>query len=501
MLDPQRTTIVSGCPGAGKTTTLLGMVDDDLAAGTPPDRIGYLTFAKAAQQEAIERAAEKFAVDKRSLPYFQTIHSLGFRQCGMNAKQVLGRPHMDALSRYLNMALSGITAYEGAMESKRLGDRLMHHTNLARVRCVPLRQHYEESNEDFGWSELERFERGLSTFKVANDLYDFTDMLSLFLEEGAAPQLDVVFVDEAQDLSQLQWRAIAKVARHARKVVIAGDDDQAIFEWAGADVRTFIGQGGTVVPLTQSYRVPRSVQRVAAGVVGRIRHRREKEWRARQAEGAVIGQMSIDHVDMSEGEWLVLARNKVFLKRVEGALRHEGLVYEFLGSSSIPHIRAIELWENLRNGGILSRAEAIEVYESMRAGRGYKQGGKANLIRAPEHTTVNMDDLRGAGRLMVEGPWYEALDRIPLEERTYIRAARRRGESLQAKPRIRLSTIHAAKGQEAENVALMTDVSPITYRRAQENPDAEARVFYVGATRAKERLHIIKNRGPRAYAL
>ena len=36
---------------------------------------------------------------------------------------------------------------------------------------------------------------------------------------------------------------------------IAGDDDQAIFRWAGADVDSFIAQKGLMMPLTQSHRI------------------------------------------------------------------------------------------------------------------------------------------------------------------------------------------------------------------------------------------------------
>ena len=46
-------------------------------------------------------------------------------------------------------------------------------------------------------------------------------------------------VDEAQDLTPLQWDMVVKLALNADKVYIAGDDDQAIYEWNGADVLFF----------------------------------------------------------------------------------------------------------------------------------------------------------------------------------------------------------------------------------------------------------------------
>ena len=66
------------------------------------------------------------------------------------------------------------------------------------------------------------------------------------------------------------------------------------------------------------------------------------------------------------------------------------------------------------------------------------------------------------------------------------------GESiLTGTPRIKISTIHKAKGGEADNVALLLDSS----KPCAESPDqdSEIRTFYVGATRAKKALHIIES--------
>ena len=70
------------------------------------------------------------------------------------------------------------------------------------------------------------------------------------------------------------------------------------------------------------------------------------------------------------------------------------------------------------------------------------------------------------------------------------------GEKLNEKPRIELSTIHGAKGGESQNVVLLTDLTQNTMKGYERDPDDENRLFYVGATRTKENLHIIE---PRKY--
>ena len=50
----------------------------------------------------------------------------------------------------------------------------------------------------------------------------------------------------------------------------------------------------------------------------------------------------------------------------------------------------------------------------------------------------------------------------------------------------------SVKGGEEDNVVLLTDLTQNTLKSYRKNPDDETRLFYVGATRAKENLHIIR---------
>jgi superfamily I DNA/RNA helicase len=63
---------------------------------------------------------------------------------------------------------------------------------------------------------------------------------------------------------------------------------------------------------------------------------------------------------------------------------------------------------------------------------------------------------------------------------------------------VRVLTIHGAKGAEADTVYLHTGITPKIKRSiAIPGPDseAEARVWYVGITRAKHRLYLVKDKG------
>ena len=82
----------------------------------------------------------------------------------------------------------------------------------------------------------------------------------------------------------------------------------------------------------------------------------------------------------------------------------------------------------------------------------------------------------------------------------YITSVRRRGERLlSGSPRIRISTIHKAKGGEADNVALFLDSTKACMESLDQ--DSEVRVFYVGATRTKKHLHLIESTGNYGFAI
>ena len=89
--------------------------------------------------------------------------------------------------------------------------------------------------------------------------------------------------------------------------------------------------------------------------------------------------------------------------------------------------------------------------------------------------------------------WFEVFETEP-EDSLYIRNMMEAGEKLSREARVKLSTIHSAKGGEADNVLLIMDNTK-TIREATEKSldkeDEEHRVWYVGVTRTKQNLYIL----------
>jgi superfamily I DNA/RNA helicase len=498
--------IILGPPGTGKTTTLIQIVEEELGFMTEPSRIAYLSFTRRAADEAIERSCKKFGMKRIQFPHFRTLHSLCFKTMGMSSSGILEGSRLETFSKLVGYTITGrYSLDDGTVFGFEKGDRLLFMDNVARMRGIPLREVYDTDDDELSFWEVERFSKALAQYKADTGTIDFTDMLIQFEASETVIPIDVLLVDEAQDLSLLQWRVVRKLARTARRVVIAGDDDQAIYRWAGADVDTLISMQGSVRVLDQSYRVPRAVQRVADEIIGRVSQRRPKEWRPRDEEGSVTYHPSVDSVDLSGPDVLVLGRNRYMLREFERNLRSLGYLYEFQGIRSIRPslLEAVLTWERLRQSrpGVLG-VHARKMYEWLSVGVGVSRGSKT-LPRLDDEEEVTLETLTERGGLLVphDKLWFDALDKMSLQDVSYMRAARRRGENLTAPPRIRLSTIHGIKGGQAQSVVILTDMAQRTFREAMKNPEDEARVWYVAVTRAREKLHIVAPTTMRFYRI
>ena len=478
---------IYGPPGTGKTTRLINYAKTFYKLGTPLDNIGYFAFTTKAANEAINRMLDAYPkLQRKNLKYFRTLHSLAFNRLGMKKSEVMQDEHYEDIGRDLGIE---VTVYSNGQETTGFVDSNSEYFNLintARIKGISVEEEYNTGMYSY---ELEKnllyiLRDELNNYKESYKLKDFTDMIEKFNVAKLCPKYDIVFIDEAQDLSPVQWKMVDIIRENSKYVILAGDDDQAIYGWAGADVKKFQDEPSKKdIILPQSYRVPKQVQSIAYKILNRIPDERriKKNWKARNEEGLVDHITSIEDVPLYDGDWLILARTNDRLNKIKPILQEMGIYFQFKGRKSY---RA-SLFRSIVNftrwadqGHKLSLAEIKDIFDCIPMER----------FNVKEE---RLYDLNEFGFSNTER-WFDVFNKS--DECLYIREMLRHEEELSKDARVQLSTIHSAKGGEATNVLLILDNTK-TIREATEKSlekeDEENRVWYVGVTRTLQNLYIM----------
>ena len=508
---------IFGPPGTGKTTTLIKLVESKLGSYVQPWKIGFMSFSRKAATEAKTRALKAIEeVDSKDFTYFRTLHSLAFSWLGLSTSEVMSGRDYNELGKLVGLDFR--TTQTVSMEEGPLfnvgagGDKYMSLIQYARVKQVDLEEEFHRGwDQSLNKQQLLVLDKAFKDYKRAKGKYDFIDMIEKFIFRGTSPEFELLIIDEAQDLAPLQWKMVKEVlVPNSQKVYYAGDDDQAIYSWMGVDVDNFLNASETKYVLSKSYRVPEHPFVFAKGLTDQITKRENKSWNPTKEEGLVTWHNDILDVDMTEGEWLILTRTNYIANKVCQKLREEGYVFWREGegwSVSVNVLVAIEVWLKLQRGASVP-ADLLKPFSKLIDPKYITKSGRKLMYNLQEVNSERPPDegysLGNLERLCEFTAnnfvtWQNVL-KVSEQVAAYIVSVRKRGEKiLSADPRIRVSTIHRAKGGEADNVALLLDST----KACVESPDqdAERRVWYVGVTRAKKELHIIEKSGQFGFEL
>ena len=204
---------------------------------------------------------------------------------------------------------------------------------------------------------------------------------------------------------------------------------------------------------------------------------------------------------MSKGNWLVLSSANHFLDDVKDLCELQGWYYQHRSVNSVPLklLLALNNWEHWRKGDLLGHIEIKNIYEYL--GENVLPGFKTGKLLHSEDKYTLKECMEKYG-LTTDKVWYESFDGLDTITENYIRNMRANGEQINKNPRIIMSTIHGAKGGEADNVLLMQDLTNAALETMSHDPDELHRLFYTGATRAKRELHVLDPKNfDRAYIL
>ncbi len=518
--------LVFGPPGTGKTTRLLSLLQAELDRGVPVSQVAFLSFTRAARQEACARVCRQLGLGQDDLPWFRTIHSAAFRLLGLKREHVLGPAHWrDFAGRYGYELTDGACSDEDddphAVPARTDDDLLRYVLEWSRNRRLTLDQGLGRCRVNVPAVQARRFAERIESFKAEQGLVDFTGMLERVLAQCLRPDVSVLFLDEAQDLSPLQIAVVEQWLAGCERVYVGGDDDQAIYAFQGAEPAWLVGleqRASRVEKLQQSHRVPGLVHALAERVIRQNRRRIEKAYDPRADPGQVLvlpPERVLAAIE-GAGSVFVLARNRVFLRPWAERLLAAGEPFATEGRGSRsplddPRVPlAVATARRLHEGKAVDAPglRALLAFVPSRGNDLLPHGVKSRADR--NDLPVTRDELVedwGLGHLLAEvdraGPVH-ILASLSAKHRAYLERVLARHEGRLPTPRIRLSTIHGAKGREADAVVLVPDMTRATQAEylcsGPEGEEAENRVAYVAVTRARRTLVLVEPRTRRFYS-
>jgi superfamily I DNA/RNA helicase len=521
--------VIIGPPGTGKTTFILNKIEEYIQQEVKIDEIAFFSFSNKAVDEAKQRAADRFKIPANQLENFSTLHSFALRQMSLTREYIMSKNDWRNISNVLRININVSNDDDSFFNS--YDEKYIHLIEKAKRRDISLDDAWAMFAQDIVKHKLDYIAKGLQEYKdygyenftdgvtgfMVKDVgpkKDFTDLITDYVKSNKVKQFKVVFFDEAQDMSTIQWKMAEKIWKAAETSYIAMDPNQAIYTWADADVLKALEvkeDAKELIVLDESKRVPRKVWEVVNRVEEQINSSEDIEWRPAQRDGQVEFIRNVYHLDMSRGSWLIMGRTRSIREDLEEMLVKKNVFFrvkmrdnKYRYSIKSQERNAILTWKDLT---IYKNSVSLKMIENMYkvlgkdfVTRGYKKIVSEQRKALPDKK-VSFDELKNNYGLVadINQSWVEVMTTLNTETRAYLENLESRGEDIGKEPRITLSTIHQQKGGEAENVIVSLDIGKMAYDDYKKNPVNEHRLFYVAFSRAKENLYIITPTSREAY--
>ena len=350
-----KTEKIIGPPGTGKTTELMKRVKYVLKndPNAKPNDIGFFSFTNFSVNVARSRIAKEFAEYDLQEDFggFRTLHSLAFQSLEEGIELLAPQQ-----AREFDDDIKIEKFYMDVDDPNKVVYRPKHIVidtfATARSKQIPFRDYLGSMKNPTTLYKLEkwlqknrqehegkierliRYNKEYEDHKKRIGVIDYTDLLERALSQDAKiPQYRYVFIDEAQDLSKLQWAFAQRLFENAEKIFLAGDEDQAICESFGASPDIFVEFPSKETPLPTSWRIPKSLHKylhMVNGTIAKFNHKRtKKEWHPANKQGHT-GYLSRDSLfsllrKYPNKEWLIMSATHKTLAKWSTYLSEEGI--------------------------------------------------------------------------------------------------------------------------------------------------------------------------------
>ena len=451
-----------------------------------PEELAFVTFTRKGAEEGLRRVCSKLMFEPEDLPYFRTLHSLTFHALNLKGTQMFGRLDQRKFNKEFGYNVNRCEVDTGKVAAT-TDSLYLDFYDMERSGALTSKQLAEADIEKAYYNQIVR---NYEAYKAREGKVDFFDCLIKYVENGEALPVKVAMIDEAQDITALQWKVIDKAFRKAEKIIIAGDDKQSIYAYSGArpDFLIQLSKQFPVEHLSKSYRIPYSVYKLSVAITNFIGEKTEQkaEPRMENGEGMIMQLNGLERIlnfldesciknDPDKTAWYILARNNCFLEEPKKVLEEALIPYWtaegfFMGGEIMKRLKD---YENFK----------MEGYRDPKKKEDFQRKFGIEDFTQPFTET----NLFTEGRKWVYASYIEKYGLKKLEE------------MCKWNPQILVSTIHHVKGGECQHCAIMLDTTRKTTGNIYNDIDEELRILYVGVTRTKRDLFLIDSKNGQGY--
>jgi superfamily I DNA/RNA helicase len=503
-----------GPPGTGKTRRLIEICEQEMYRGRASGEIIFCSFTKAAAHEARDRAIVRFGGTSENYPWFSTEHSICYRLLGLKREQVLTKHKLREFGKNYHYSFSeeGVESvdveerYSEAM-LQTVPDYYESFISFMANRCLGFDAAYSEflrqQEPPDGWSRtglvdyIERRER----YKQGNNLCSFDDMITRAIEYDIFPPgAKVLIADEMQDSSPLLYRLIRRWVSKVESYYLSADPLQAIYRFFGAAPELFFEFPGEQQVLSHSYRLTPQVKEIAQKIIERT-GLPFPTYSAADRTG-MVEKKQFASIKWGDDSSFLLARTRWLLSLYASELRALGIPFKTERGRHSPLTdsrgRAFYTLFKISEGDNVSSLELANLMKH--TGRPWVEWGAKKRITNLVEGEYWAGDLPKMGftedfmTIVCHGKFGDVLCRnFDPDDQTYLfHVLRNVGRSaFEEEPKLVLTTIHGSKGREKSTVYLCPDLTRRVWDAYCRDRNPESLVFYVGVTRAINKLIIL----------
>lgn len=487
---------IIGPPGTGKTHRILDEISLSLQTYSP-EKIGAVSFTNAAVEEMRNRIYQVTG-ERGILKHVKTLHAQCFQLLGLNKEQVAETHLTEFNEAYPKFRILSTSLREHELDSPEIAQ-----INTQNFQAMQILRNRLIDEEEYPPPVYYLWD-AWRTWMMENNYYDYTKMLEDVLLIQRYPDIDIMFVDEAQDLTKLQIKIIMKWSKNVDKTYLVGDSDQAIFRFAGSEPEIF----RDIVPdqwdiLEQSYRVPRAVYAKSQEIIQQIKDREEVRYLPRDEEGYVY-RCSAPDLSLPGSHMIICRCNYRVKKWIEYLKQYNRIWHnpyrpedKWWNPADTKEYVAIKSYLRFIRGDMMSIEDARQMIQQIKAKGNILPKQKEKIIKAKrEEKQVDIYDIGHWGFteefLTLKKPLDEIFNIKSQGGQMALKLAKM-NKLIDQEP-VTIGTIHSIKGGEADNVwidMLRTKKIENQMNISRAARDDEKRIEYVGVTRARNLCGIL----------